>query len=655
MKNKKGFTLIELLAVIVILAIIALIVTPVVSNIVANARIAANARSVEGHIRNIELAIITKAFGEESTGDLDTFDTITSGATIESSLSRPGNDNVTCKKYNISHGTVINASGCRDKESKWGKKYSYTKEDGAYATGNLTVEFEGKILSNYNYETHKGIVYMDPTDISNTCIGHNDDIDVTSRTVKEGCMKFYIYDDSGSTYKMILDRNLGENVTIADAATVLASQTEDWIGSPRLITADEIAHILGIDTSYGVRWSSSKSYVSSVNNSNTQSSWFYFDVRDKNRYVNGLQSSDYRCKTSSESNYLWLFDYTKNCINSGCGNNFESTNGYWTSTPVTDNDGYYWSVINVAALSIRIDSTDNIGIRPVIEVSKSLLTSEVEDSNTFGGIKTEALDGETHKGIVYIDPTNIKNECDSSYNLNITKRNTKEGCMKFYIYDDSGDSYKMILNENLGSSVFVSKNDYIAKAISSGLTEEDANTNWNNQEYNTYGLITVNKYLSEKTVNWLGEVRLISADEIAHIVGADREDAIKWSSSKEYKTPINYDSDIDINTQISGFYLDGARNGKLTGYPNGWHKLYPNSSTRSNYAWLYDFTGSCIQYGCNYEKIYSEVSHPYATGSIVGNNSVCILTNESELSCSHGPYSSYGIRPVLIIPKSLIG
>lgn len=47
-KNTKGFTLIELLAVIVILAIIALIATPIVLNIISSARRSAAARSAEG-------------------------------------------------------------------------------------------------------------------------------------------------------------------------------------------------------------------------------------------------------------------------------------------------------------------------------------------------------------------------------------------------------------------------------------------------------------------------------------------------------------------------------------------------------------------------------------------------------------------------------
>ena len=48
--KKKGFTLIELLAVIVILAIIALIITPIVSDIIKSSSKAAAMRSVEGYI-----------------------------------------------------------------------------------------------------------------------------------------------------------------------------------------------------------------------------------------------------------------------------------------------------------------------------------------------------------------------------------------------------------------------------------------------------------------------------------------------------------------------------------------------------------------------------------------------------------------------------
>src|SRR5574344_389307 len=55
---KKGFTLIELLAVIVILAILALIVSPIISGVITNAKLSVAERSLEGYVSAVELAEI---------------------------------------------------------------------------------------------------------------------------------------------------------------------------------------------------------------------------------------------------------------------------------------------------------------------------------------------------------------------------------------------------------------------------------------------------------------------------------------------------------------------------------------------------------------------------------------------------------------------
>ena len=52
--NKKGFTLIELLAVIVILAIIALIATPIILNMINDAKKSAAKDSAYGYIEAVE-------------------------------------------------------------------------------------------------------------------------------------------------------------------------------------------------------------------------------------------------------------------------------------------------------------------------------------------------------------------------------------------------------------------------------------------------------------------------------------------------------------------------------------------------------------------------------------------------------------------------
>lgn len=54
--NKKGFTLVELLAVIVILAIIALIATPIILNVIDDARVNSAKNSAYGYIDAVEKA-----------------------------------------------------------------------------------------------------------------------------------------------------------------------------------------------------------------------------------------------------------------------------------------------------------------------------------------------------------------------------------------------------------------------------------------------------------------------------------------------------------------------------------------------------------------------------------------------------------------------
>lgn len=65
--NKKGFTLIELLAVIVILAIIALIATPIILGIINDARQDAGQRSVELYASSIETQFIIQSLNGSET------------------------------------------------------------------------------------------------------------------------------------------------------------------------------------------------------------------------------------------------------------------------------------------------------------------------------------------------------------------------------------------------------------------------------------------------------------------------------------------------------------------------------------------------------------------------------------------------------------
>ena len=65
MNKKKGFTLVELLAVIVILAIIALIATPIILNVINDAKKQAALESFKGYIDGAEKTIVLNEFEDE--------------------------------------------------------------------------------------------------------------------------------------------------------------------------------------------------------------------------------------------------------------------------------------------------------------------------------------------------------------------------------------------------------------------------------------------------------------------------------------------------------------------------------------------------------------------------------------------------------------
>ena len=67
MKSNKGFTLIELLAVIVILAVIALIATPMILNVVETAKKGAAESSVLGFVDAVEKQIMINTVENEAT------------------------------------------------------------------------------------------------------------------------------------------------------------------------------------------------------------------------------------------------------------------------------------------------------------------------------------------------------------------------------------------------------------------------------------------------------------------------------------------------------------------------------------------------------------------------------------------------------------
>ena len=114
--KKKGFTLIELLAVIVILAIIALIITPIVSDIIKSSSKAAAMRSVEGYISaaNNEAAIsLVDPTGITVTKDKYSFETGEDNAELNKIVVSGNKPNYVYLEYDAELQSVVYGNFCQ--------------------------------------------------------------------------------------------------------------------------------------------------------------------------------------------------------------------------------------------------------------------------------------------------------------------------------------------------------------------------------------------------------------------------------------------------------------------------------------------------------------------------------------------------------------
>ncbi len=202
---------------------------------------------------------------------------------------------------------------------------------------------------------------------------------ISTTEIKNGCMKWYAFNDNNesNTLNLLLDHNTtadvawnsqNTNSTMKEVEEALKSDIQSWKediqATARLITATEIATIVGNSTFSP----ESNSFI-----------WFDENIKAKN-------------VTKGENKYGWLFDYTQDCIKSGC--NVEDNNkysiykqasmfsssytsdytvGYWTSTKVTNDSSLVWRVGRSGQLYGITAGMAYLGIRPVITIPKALI------------------------------------------------------------------------------------------------------------------------------------------------------------------------------------------------------------------------------------------------------------------------------------------
>ena len=235
--KRKGFTLIELLAVIVVLAIIALIATPIVMNVIKKANEGAAERSADNYLKAVDTLIATEKLDGTPLADgeytIGTDGKITLGANtyeVEVSGTKPMGGTV-----KIENGQVVKTSST----------VSYADYNVTYSEGKAEASEKGEAL-----------VLCSLTSGNNYDIGAQYTCDLG-----DGEREFYVLRVDGNNVKLIMNENLDDFVPWANerdnsAGPTVANQklkdsTTNWTnltkasGKVELPSASDLALAMG--------------------------------------------------------------------------------------------------------------------------------------------------------------------------------------------------------------------------------------------------------------------------------------------------------------------------------------------------------------------------------------------------------------------------
>ncbi len=319
MKNrKKGFTLIELIAVLVIMAILALIVTPLVMSIIRKAKVSADKRSIDAYGRSIELAIA------EYLLDTGTFPTSIEQLTVEYN-----GDEVVCSQTQIKSDSSVYLAGC----TVGGRNidgYTYGKEEtvtyDAYEIGDEVTynNVDYRVIKDSN-ASESTVTLLKSEPIKSTEISsYLTSTEVASKVNTSGTyaeMAYYSAENcvsGGNSSGCSTDYSVSDVKQLVDvwktnyASSVIAARI------PEVSDFEELGYVWGnIDTSGHVGWI----YTSDV------PSWVY--------------------------------------------NNFD----YWSSMPLGDSDNQVFAVSRFGSMEKQSVTSSNNFVRPVIILPKSAIIS----------------------------------------------------------------------------------------------------------------------------------------------------------------------------------------------------------------------------------------------------------------------------------------
>ena len=323
--KEKGFTLIELIVVLVIMAIIALMVTPLVMNIIRKARVSADKRSVDAYGRSIELAIAGYLL------DNGKFPTEVSQLTIEYS----GNK-VECSTTQINTDSSVYLAGCKV-AGRNVENYTYGKEEvityTAYTVGNQVT------YNNVNYYVIKDSGAKEST----VTLLKAEPLKVAEvNEYGAGHINRYTYVSVGTAY----DYN-GYGGMAYYSSETCGYVNNNWVetGCKSDYASSEVKYVVDA-------WKIAKAPQASEAR-----------LISKDEYESMTTVETYETPTAPGTRYVPQYDWQYN-----------NSYWYWTNTPYNDSPSSVWNVDGSGGLNGNRVSVNGV-VRPVITISKSNISN----------------------------------------------------------------------------------------------------------------------------------------------------------------------------------------------------------------------------------------------------------------------------------------
>ena len=380
---KKGFTLIELLAVIVILAIIALIATPIILGIIKDARESANQRSAELYLEAVKLSVARHSLsGGVTTNNLTC--TVNSNGTLtcnETEIEVDVTQKATGGTITFTNGMITNVEDLAIGER------TYELSNGVLvATGSATPLVSYTITVNITNGTYTGDTSINENGNATVTLTPSENYELPSEITVTGATSNY-----NSTTGAITLSNPTGNVSISVTCTAPVSYVCTKQGTASQTIGAEYACSLDTDRTFYVLKVNTDTIDLIMDRNYTDSNvpvtvaWCQSGSSNTctpniTRYVTYIQTAfgsnvtvSIPTKAQIEAAYTgsmptWLYDYLEDTTHP-----VSDVYGYWTASPLAGYSDDAWFVYCDGDLYFNVVSSDDYGVRPVITISKSLM------------------------------------------------------------------------------------------------------------------------------------------------------------------------------------------------------------------------------------------------------------------------------------------